>query len=117
MPAHREWKNYACTLFIVRTFLTIKPAKLGQEVFGGFVYRTDRRSLHVRDLEFVCHDVSLGMLCCKSLSTPLKVANTVPMAGMLTIETMHEDYPIYVVSKAKNEMGRTSYATAASCLT
>lgn len=57
------------------------------------------------------------MLCCKSLSTPLKVANTVPMAGMLTIETMHEDYPIYVVSKAKNEMGRTSYATAASCLT
>ena len=39
------------------------------------------------------------MLRCKSFSTPLKVADAVPMVDMLTTWTVHEDDTIHVVSK------------------
>lgn len=56
------------------------------------------------------------MLRWKSFPTPFKVANAVPVVGMLAIEAVHENYTIYVVSNTTKMIARVSYATAASFL-
>lgn len=56
------------------------------------------------------------MLHLESLSTPLKIADAVPVVEMLAIKTVYEDYAIDVVSNTTIMIASVSYATAASFL-
>ena len=77
---------------------TFGSIQLGQEVFGSFVDRTDRRNLHVQIVVPVGLDISLGILRCKPFSTPSKVGDAIPTASRLIMDTVHQDDTIRVVS-------------------